>query len=513
MKTHYAGSTRRAVGVWAVGVVLIAAVLCRAQGGSQVQNVYVTKGGIKVVEVPFAVRQFSVADREAIRVEQEGAHKLRIIGLAQGTTAVAVMGEEGTSFQYAVTVVADIKSVAASVKKRIEEVPGVEAGIDEGSGRVVIRGVVSSLAHWRIVEQVVSSFAPLVENDAAFDFTPEAKQRLMDAFGEVGIRVVEKGSPEAGKPGVLTLRWAHNNLILSGTVWSKNDLVRIERVLAAHQWMIGKPDQAPDQQRAKVMAILDVGVDSSVLEVGVAFLLVRDNHFSERTGNLLKQGLMVVNDTALALQGKLGPEHSEHRGTLSGQYLVSAGLEGTLRLLAGEIKADIEKVGHLTLVNNSQQPAVFQDGGRLIIRVSGTTSGDVKEIPYGLLLKAVATLRDPATAELMLDASASLPRPTPSGDYDMLEQKIENVPVVCKLGHTLVLAGSRQRMRGMEEAGVPGLRRIPVVKWFFSERTREAEDLRLLILVNPQMGPAAQPDQPPYSEQTRSALNESTKPR
>ncbi len=495
---------------WLCVVVLMLANSVATWAAEEAQSCSIPKGGMTTIEMPFAVKGLSIADKSVIKIETDSPQRLRVIGLKEGSTGFQVTGDGGASAQYNVSVIPDIAAVLGSVRKLLEEVPGVEARIDSASGKVMVSGDVVSLDQWNHLEKVVATYSPQVLNFARFNLTPEAKQRLMDAFDKTGLKVVEKGSPEAGKPGVLTLQMSRNCLVVSGTVLNKGELGKVGQILSAHDWMIAKPGEDPAKLAGKVMAVVDVGVDSSLIEVGVAFVGMRESDFTARKGNLLERGLLFVSDTSLAFQGKLGQDASGGRGRLSGQYNISTGLDGALRLLSGEGARRTEKIGHLTLKNNAEG-ASFKDGGTIKVKVSGQTSGDLKDIPYGIQLQADGYLKDASTVELKLNTSVSLPMMQGNGDYDISEQKLENVPVSCKLGQTLVLAGSKQTMELTDRSGVPFLRQIPVINWFASEKASGSEEIRLLILVSPQLAAGAQPGAP-MSEQTRGLLDDMKKP-
>lgn len=479
--------------------------------GADATPVAVTKGAMTVVEVPFEVKSYNIADKDIIRIDAGNeTRKLQIVGLKEGKTGVQVSGEGEAGVQYTVTVSADISALLTTVKRLLEEVPGVDATVDAATGKIMLQGVAVGVTQWNQLQKVVDTYSPNILNFARCEITPEAKKNVMDALEKAGLKVVEKNAPEAGRPGIITLQASGGSLMLSGTVLNRSELDKIYKVLAAQQWIIAKPGDDAAKAANKVTAIVDVGVDSRLVEIGVAFVGIREADFSERSLNLLKAGLMTVSDTSLALQGKLGKNTSENGGILTGQYNIKSGIEGTLRLLSGDGATKSERIGHLTVKNNSDA-ASFRDGGTLKVKVSGQTSGDLKDIPYGLELKANVALSDVATAEMLVNTSVSLPRLQENGDYDVMEQRLDNLPVTCKLGETLILAGSKQTMASAANEGVPVLRQIPVINWFFSEKTKAQDEVRLLILINPQLAPGSTVAKP-YSEQTKSLKDELGKP-
>ncbi|MBL4653532.1 MAG: hypothetical protein JKY53_11840 [Flavobacteriales bacterium] len=52
-------------------------------------------------------------------------------------------------------------------------------------------------------------------------------------------------------------------------------------------------------------------------------------------------------------------------------------------------------------------------------------------------------------------------------------------------GETILLGGLEVKSKSNSGSGLPVLSRIPVLKWFFSNRTRATQDAKLHILITP----------------------------
>jgi Tfp pilus assembly protein PilF len=147
---------------------------------------------------------------------------------------------------------------------------------------------------------------------------------------------------------------------------------------------------------------------------------------------------------------------------------------------------------HLTALNGTT--ARFLAGGELVYRVSGNISGDIKPYPFGTTLNVTPTLlRTPAedgtprvhvkveagrlSVLALLDADPN--QPTPFTKVTVASE------AVLTLGQTLILSGLSQRESRTGLSGVPYLRDIPILKYFFSTRTTTIADTAVIILVTP----------------------------
>jgi type II secretory pathway component GspD/PulD (secretin) len=94
-------------------------------------------------------------------------------------------------------------------------------------------------------------------------------------------------------------------------------------------------------------------------------------------------------------------------------------------------------------------------------------------------------------------------------DYDLKRNRIETT-VNCPLGQTIVLGGMKSLIEQSSTEGVPFLRSVPAISWFFSEKNNVKQDSKVLILLSPQIAGAPR-ESAPVSLQTAPALEESNK--
>lgn len=492
---------------WAMAV-LMGCLVWGANARAADRSVDVALDKIATVTLDFPVDSYKLANPNLARVELDAQRTgLNITGVKRGKTDLIVNGPGGVSTKVAINVIEDIDEVVKAVRNLLEEVPEVD--ILKTSDKLIIKGDVSHIGHWKQVRKVAAMFPAAVANMAAFIPVPEMLMDIQQAFKDAGFVVVDAKGQDPQKPMEIKTYYSGNTLYVKGQVYNRRQIDTLKGVLAGQRWLAVQDVTAnekvnPDEDLIPVS--FGVSIDSSMLEVGVSFLVIDEVNFDERKANLLKAGLLLVNDVSMAAQGEFG--EGDHSSTFSGGYRVGVGLEGALKWMSGEQATKSERVGHITFANDSEGSS-YRSGGTIKVRVAGQTSGDLKDIPYGLEIKVKGYHENATNIYMTLDTSLSLPQPM-GADYDIKEEKLQNIMVTCPIGNTLILGGSRWTDDSSSTEGVPILRKIPVINWFASEKAKGKRDLRVIILVSPQKGPGTYASMP-VSDQTKTVLGDRDK--
>lgn len=470
------------------------------------EPVSVTVGKMEVITAPFGVDGFRVADKSVAKVESIGGQQLRVMGLRAGTTDLQVQGQAGLSALYTITVMENIKAVFSALSRDLDTVPEVELTIN--MGRVLIKGEVSNLDHWKYLNKVVDMYGGEVVNLAAFHPAPEVMLALKSALEKGGFTVNDGSEDAEATPGVISLKYSGNSIFIRGSVYGQPDLNRIAQIIKAQDWLMLTTDDDQDEDaKLKVKAILDVAIVPTLIELDAAFVGVTDEEERQTGVNLAKAGLLAIDTTATMFSGLVGdskPASGPSSG-FEGSYYINSGLQGSLNFFAGSGPGRFNTVGHMTFKNDSPEWRTYHSGGTLKVRVPGRDTAELEDIDYGLIMRCRGGLSDPKTANLDLELELSYPVPV-GFDYDLKLNKI-NTTVTCPLGQTLVMGGMKSLIEQTSTDGVPFLRSVPVVSWFFSERNERKEDSKVLIMMSPQL--AGAPKQAaPVSLQTQSTPEE-----
>jgi len=476
---------------------------------AEAEPVSVAVGKMEVLNIAFPIQGFRMADPSVAKVETLGQQQLRILGLRAGTTDLQVTGEGNVSALFSLTVIENISAVLSAVKRDLDSVPEVDVAIN--LGRVLIKGEISNIEHWKYLQKVVEIYKDSVVNLVSFQPAPEVMLSLKSAFEKMGIKVLgADASPESAAPGSVSLKFSGNTIFVSGQVYSQKDKDRIQQIMETQNWLViknpggdKKKDAQPPNQGA-VQALIDVTIVPTMIEMETVFVSVTDVEEKQIGVNLAQAGLLVLDSTSAGFQGDLGNRSSG----LGGRYSINSGLQGALKFFAGNGPGRFQNAGHMTFKNDSPEWRTYHSGGTLKVRVATRDATSLEDVDYGLIMKIRGGLLNAKTAAL--DVNLELSYPVPIGnDYDLKRNRIETT-VNCPVGQTMVLAGMKSLVEQSSAEGVPFLRSVPVISWFFSEKNNLKQDSKVLILMCPRIA-GATTETAPVSEQTRPTLQESEK--
>jgi hypothetical protein len=291
------------------------------------------------------------------------------------------------------------------------------------------------------------------------------------------------------------------------TGWTRDPTERalVDRILQGHPEAIDLTtgDIGDPQRMLEVDATIFVVTATESVTTGFNFLRLVDFSFDFFSSDHQRDG-----------QGLIAP-------ATFGAPVAAAAQSGWL--LAASVDYDVtianavdERVAilarpHLTTLNGT--PATFLAGGEFVFRVAGNISGDIKPYPFGTSLNVTPTLlRTPGEdggprVHLKVEAARTsvldlLVQQGTAGQDSFVFDKVDVTgEAVLDTDQTLILSGLNQKERRSGRAGVPYLRSIPIVKYFFSTKTTLQVDTSVIILLTPR-DPAFR------DERNRAALEE-----
>ena len=269
-------------------------------------------------------------------------------------------------------------------------------------------------------------------------------------------------------------------------------------------WTSGPKDRAMlDRILGKPSAVLDLTSDDTgdpqrMIEID-AVLFIVNGLVDQNVGfNFLKQINITFNyfatDHARQGTGFVAPRAigAALAGLQSG-WIFGAAADYVVNI-ANALNEQVAVLARPHLTALSGTPAKFLAGGELVFKVTGNIGGDIKPYPFGTTLTVTPTLlRTPAedgtprahlavevgrTSVLgLLDADPN--QPTSFTKVTVTSQ------AVLAVGQTLILSGLSQRESRKGRSGVPILRDIPILKYFFSTETLLQTDTAVIILLTP----------------------------
>ena len=445
----------------------------------EVEPISVVEGDTITINVPFAVKSYSPSNKEVCRVDDLGGSELRVTALKRGRCDLNVAGDNGLQQKYEISVVGDLASILETLTLDLDSVPEVKAEIRGDFIR--LDGEVGSIAKWEYLTKVLANYGKGVRNFVKFDPGPESLERLKATFGQAGLKVQFK--PFEG----LQAKWPYNTVALDLNKKTKilsvqaNCLQAEQRqtiisILTSEPWLIvsdGKSEGSKSSYGVKTFLTLPIA--SPMIRLSVAYLAIGEEDVSQ-----------VGSPNTLEISGKLNYFVNLARGNTEGSSaIIGAGLEPTVSFLANNGVSRVSNKAYTMLNSWDPKGASFKSGGTIFVRVSGQTSGDLKEVPYGFDVKVKGGLLSEDKVSLDLDISKSAILSS-NGDIDKKEDKTQQ-RLTCPLGKTLVLGGFGEMVDSASLNGVPMIRHTPILKWFVSQDGKNLSTRRLLILVSPEI--------------------------
>lgn len=140
------------------------------------------------------------------------------------------------------------------------------------------------------------------------------------------------------------------------------------------------------------------------------------------------------------------------------------------------------------LVAMSGQNAVFQVGGEVPIRIATGFATDIQFKPFGTLVNFLARVSD--EGDIMLTVSPEVSEPDFSNTVEGIptfRTRRASTSARLRNGETLVIGGLLQTRRQEEERGVPYLKDVPYLGWFFRQTRFTSETTELVVVVKPSL--------------------------
>lgn len=177
-------------------------------------------------------------------------------------------------------------------------------------------------------------------------------------------------------------------------------------------------------------------------------------------------------------------ENSVFNFGLFGKVLAS------LRALEAEQKAEI-KANPRVIATSGETVDLFSGETHFLALTSGTT-GRLEEVNVGVSLNVTPRVVDGNLLRISIAPEVShLSGLLGSNEGLSVRRSAVSTDVFTESGQTLLLAGMTLQNTSNTDSHVPILGKIPLVRWFFSERSDSDEERELLIFITAEILPTA----------------------
>lgn len=457
---------------------LAAALLCGAVVAADAERVSVVEGEISTLNAPFEVTGFTPSSREIVVAEALGGAVLRVQGLKRGRCTLTVTGAAGLTHTYDISVVGDLASQLETLLQDLDTLPEVRAEIRGNAIR--LDGEIKSISKWEYYMKVVSVYGEAVNDFVRFSPGKEITRRLAELFADAGFSTVtNKFGADVAKWPFDSVSIVCNDLSRSVTVQAafltKDRLAKADSILTSIPWL-ARPGA---KSNPHAFTLLDeMRVANPIIRLGVAYYSISDEEL-DFVGNP-NPGFDVggVFSWLSSVAGSKTPNHKD--------AFVKADINAVATFSAKTGIGRISDISYVAFESWDQAGGEFKSGGEKYVKVANGLAANIEEVPYGFIIKAKGGLVTEDKTMLTLDIEVSRAGEATEQGVDKYEEHTKQ-SLTCPLGQTLAIGGFGGIEESNELEGVPILRHIPIVKWFFSGDSDTMTRRHIMILVSPEV--------------------------
>lgn len=159
---------------------------------------------------------------------------------------------------------------------------------------------------------------------------------------------------------------------------------------------------------------------------------------------------------------------------------------------------------HLSTLNGKS--AVFHAGGQVGYQVATQISVDVVFKDFGTKLTVLPKLTSDGKIDTEVKIEFLVPLPAQNMTFSRYAH--EGHAIVGE-NQALVLSGMIQQLRELEDRGIPGLNRLPILRYFFGHHRNQNEQYEMVVLIHPRIPKTvAKSDSFYTSDQSQDAFEE-----
>ncbi|MGE5840053.1 MAG: hypothetical protein ACM34H_08960, partial [Deltaproteobacteria bacterium] len=162
--------------------------------------------------------------------------------------------------------------------------------------------------------------------------------------------------------------------------------------------------------------------------------------------------------------------------SLSGSGLTARVLDAKLALAESEGKTKIISAPKVIAMNG--QAATISRGDSIIIQATENVASTTIDATLSLEVTPTVSYNNFITMDVKVTDDTA---PT----QFRIRKKSLNTKLMIKNGDTVVIGGIYTENQGMDESGIPGLRRLPILGWLFKAQRVTNTKTELLIFLTP----------------------------
>ena len=165
----------------------------------------------------------------------------------------------------------------------------------------------------------------------------------------------------------------------------------------------------------------------------------------------------------------------------------------SLRALEAEQKAEIRANPRVVTASGKTVDLFSGETHFVALSATGTSSSRLEEIDVGVSLNVTPRVVQGNILQISIEPEIShMSDRLGSGESFSVRRSSVSTDVFAESGQTLLLAGMTLENTSNQDSHVPILGRLPLVRWFFTDKSDSQEERELLIFVTAEILPTNQ---------------------
>lgn len=409
-------------------------------------------GTQKALTVPEPkISRVDVADPSILSAKVSGDNRLVLTAIKKGITSVSIWQRETESLDYIVTT---WNILPENIKEMIKDIPS--ATLMRTGSKITLMGALLTQKDEQRIKRITEVFSNDVDNLTYYDSQQskyEALKHILQAIGHPNVKA----------------RFVSDNVVLSGTVYSKEDKERAEIAASAYVGEKGKV--------SNTIVVTDLPV-----EIDVVFVQLTPTSGSEIGAD--EENLGIFQGPSLEFNPKKTADAAA--GTLRVGTIGYALLNQRLTYLESKGLAKTIDKPHISTI--SGKLGRVQYGGEIGIKTIGPTgAADVDYKDFGLILEVNPVVRPDNMITVEVKVEVSQPVAATSGADVQFQTFETSTHGSVKVGETLVLSGLKETVRERFKKNVPFVGNIPILNLLFAKEKKEIRQTDIAVLLTPHL--------------------------
>lgn len=430
------------------------------------------KGSNKPLSIDYDIGKIAIGDPSVCDfVVSKSRREVILSPKKRGTTNLLLWDKEGHKRDSMEIVVVDnLRRLAENLRQLFHGIEGVE--IKRTESKIIINGNVFSEADFNYIKQAVEGAPELIQFRLSLD--PEALRLLA--------REIEK----AIKRAEIKTRVIKDMILLEGFVFNKYDYQRAEKIaktFSPNRIINGIEIKDPRKGRSFRK--------DKLVHFDVKFLELSDSDFS-RLGINWSDSIVAQDETDMTQYWGDDPRTNinEDKADLFGAtQAVITGILPSLDILVNDGGA--KQLANPRLICKSGEKArEVVDGGLYPVIVVTNLEIKIEYREYGIIVEISPLVNENNSVDAKIKVSISQVGrliekqgvSVPLFDLDEVETN-----VLLNDGETLVLGGLLNKKLKEEMSGLPGLSKIPLLKYLFGSKEKAWNYDQLVIFITPRV--------------------------